>query len=60
MDELDSYVSGQPPAVVTVLSDAAHPSSVLVPFLATMPPVAEPGPACGSYTGVRCTKPLSG
>jgi predicted acyl esterase len=58
VDELNTYASGQPPAVNTILSDSAHPSSVMLPLLATLPPLSAKPPVCGSVTGVRCTAPL--
>lgn len=57
LDELNTYASAQPPAVNTLLSDRQHPSSLLVPFLASTPAVGT-APACGSLTGVRCALPL--
>jgi predicted acyl esterase len=58
-DELNSYATGQPPAVNTILEDDAHRSSLLVPWLAATPPIAAKAPACGTQTGVRCVKPAS-
>jgi predicted acyl esterase len=58
MDEYFAYGSGQPPAMNTILSDAAHPSSILLPLMATLPPVERSEPACGTQTGVRCVRPL--
>jgi uncharacterized protein len=41
-------------ADVSVLHDAAHPSSVLIPFVNTIPAVADAGPGCGGQTGIFC------
>jgi hypothetical protein len=43
--------------VNTILSDATHPSSILLPLLATNPTLTAPAPACGAQEGVRCTTP---
>jgi len=58
MDEYYAYGSGQPPSMNTILSDAGHPSSLLLPLLPGLPPVAADTPACGTETGVRCVRPL--
>jgi len=60
LDELNAYSSDQPPAVNTILDDPAHPSSLLVPFLDTLPPITPTPPACGTQTGVRCVQPAAG
>lgn len=60
IDELYSYDSAQPAAVNTILSDPAHPSSLLLPVLPATPPIAVTAPACGAQTGIRCVKPLLG
>jgi predicted acyl esterase len=59
MDELYSYDSGQAPAVNTILEDAGHPSSLLVPLLPSLPPISSTPPACGAQTGVRCVQPAA-
>jgi predicted acyl esterase len=57
MDELYAYASAQAPAVNTILDDAHHPSSILLPFLPQLPPVVGKAPKCGTQTGVRCVTP---
>jgi predicted acyl esterase len=57
-DEMYAYGSAQPPAVNTILGDAAHRSSLLVALLPHTPPIGPTAPDCGTQTGVRCTKPL--
>jgi len=59
MDEFYAYGSGQPPSINTILSDRAHPSSILLPFMPVIPPVHAQAPTCGSQTGVRCVRPLA-
>ena len=59
-DELYSYDSAQPPAVNTILDDPAHPSSLVLSLLPTLPPIAAAPTACGAQTAVRCVKPAAG
>ncbi|MCA1812354.1 MAG: CocE/NonD family hydrolase [Halobacteriales archaeon] len=56
LDGLWGYVSTAPPAPVTVLDDAAHPSSLLVPLVAWPGPLP-PEPACGTIDGYACVRP---
>jgi putative CocE/NonD family hydrolase len=58
IDQLYSWTGGaRPVGVNTILSDATHPSSILLPLLATNPTLTAPAPACGAQEGVRCTTP---
>ncbi len=44
------------PSANTILHDAEHPSSLLVPRVRT-PPLGDYEPACGELIGMRCIKP---
>ncbi|MFA5786215.1 MAG: CocE/NonD family hydrolase [Actinomycetota bacterium] len=57
VDSLYAYLSGGV-AVNTILQDAAHPSSILLPVLPVLPPLSATPPACGAQIGVRCVKPF--
>ena len=58
VDQLYSWVgSARPAGVNTILSDARHPSSILLPLLAVNPRLTAAAPACGAQDGVRCTTP---
>lgn len=48
------------PAVVTIVQDAAHPTSILLPFMRTLPPMRATQPACGSVVGEVCVTPTLG
>ncbi len=48
------------PAVVTIVQDAAHPTSILLPFMSTLPPYRETQPACGWVFGEVCITPALG
>ena len=41
-------------SVVTILQDAEHRSSILLPFLPGLPPVRPEAPACGEIVGEVC------
>lgn len=61
LDQLYSWsASARPPGVTTIYSEAAHPSSLLLPFLAVTPRLPGAAPACGAQEGVRCTTPAAG
>ncbi len=45
-------------SVNTILHDATHPSSILLPLLPALPPIRAIAPGCGAQNGVRCTTPL--
>jgi predicted acyl esterase len=47
------YESAQPGGTVTILRDAEHSSSILLPVLSTVPPISERPPAPGSMAGIR-------
>lgn len=53
----DGWNSHQAPAVNTILQDAQHRSSVLLPVLPTVPPLAASPPGCGDLTGEPCVSP---
>lgn len=58
LDQLYSWVaSARPVGVNTILSDAAHPSSILLPIQSVVPDLPSTAPACGAQEGVRCTTP---
>lgn len=46
------YESAPPPGSVTILRDREHPSSVLVPLLPELPPIADPPPKPGEQNGI--------
>ena len=48
------------PSVVQILQDAAHPTSILLPFMPTLPPHRPTAPACGDVVGEVCVTPLLG
>lgn len=50
------YDSNLPVGEVEVLHDAAHPSSLLLPVLPQLPPVAAEPPALGSLAGIQEVK----
>jgi predicted acyl esterase len=51
-DPAYEYTSDPPPGVVTVLRDAEHPSSVLLPILPELPPMADKPPPAGEQNGI--------
>lgn len=53
-----AYPQPNPPAAVQLLQDAAHTSSLLVPFLNSLPPLGA-RPACGQQTAIPCFKPVA-
>lgn len=60
-DPLSTYIwaSGQPPALNTIIDTPGHRSSILVPFLASLPAsTPRTAPACGSLTGEPCFTPI--
>jgi hypothetical protein len=48
------------PSVVQILQDADHPTSILLPFMRTLPPMRDAAPACGSIVGELCVTPALG
>jgi uncharacterized protein len=48
------------PSVVQILQDAAHPTSILLPFMPALPPYRATQPACGSVIGEVCITPVLG
>jgi predicted acyl esterase len=59
VDEFNAYASAQPPALNTIVSTAAHPSTVVLPLLPTLPPHTRKAPACGTVVGERCVHPAA-
>lgn len=51
------YPPEQLPGVVQILQSADHPSSILLPFLPTLPPHGASEPACGEVSGQVCFTP---
>lgn len=47
------YDSRQPPGTVTILEDAQHPSSVLLPVLPALPPVSAAPPPLAEQAGIQ-------
>jgi putative CocE/NonD family hydrolase len=58
-DSLYVYAPTTLPTINTILHDAAHPSSIMLPFVAT-PSRLGPAVACGSQTAVRCVQSPQG
>jgi putative CocE/NonD family hydrolase len=54
-----SYPPEQAPGVVQILQDADHPSSILLPFLPTLPSFVASEPACGQVSGEVCFTPAA-
>lgn len=48
------------PAVVTIVQDAAHPTSILLPFMPRLPTYREGAPVCGTVVGEVCVTPTLG
>lgn len=48
------------PSVVSIIQDAAHPTSILLPFRPTLPVIRSTTPACGSINGEVCITPAFG
>ncbi|MBI4728230.1 MAG: CocE/NonD family hydrolase [Acidobacteria bacterium] len=48
------------PGVVTILQDADHPTTLLLPFMPTLPPHRATAPACGAVNGEVCVTPALG
>ena len=48
------------PGVVTILQDAEHPTSILLPVMRTVPPIRPTQPACGEVVGEGCVTPALG
>jgi predicted acyl esterase len=58
LDQLYSWAaSARPAGVNTILADAAHPSSILLPMQGVVPDLPATAPACGAQEGVRCATP---
>ncbi|HZT66964.1 MAG TPA: CocE/NonD family hydrolase [Acidimicrobiales bacterium] len=58
-DSLNFYTPTTPPAVDTIFHDAAHPSSVLLPFIPLDGTTLGPALPCGAQVGLeRCGAPL--
>lgn len=51
-----AYESGQP-GVVFIVQDSDHRTSILLPFMATLPPLRSTQPTCGSIVGEVCVTP---
>jgi predicted acyl esterase len=51
-----TYESAQPRGVVSILRDADHPSSILLPVLPTLPPLTEQAREPGSLAGIWSRK----
>ncbi len=47
------YDSDQPPGIVRILHDAEHPSSLLLPVLPELPPIAGDAPPLGNQAGLQ-------
>ncbi|MEX2196525.1 MAG: CocE/NonD family hydrolase [Thermoleophilaceae bacterium] len=54
-ESLYVYVPSRLPALNTIVHDAEHPSSLLLPVVAT-PALGDP-PGCGDLIGMRCVQP---
>jgi putative CocE/NonD family hydrolase len=54
-----SYPPEQAPGVVQILQDADHPSSILLPFLPTLPAFVASEPTCGQVSGEVCFTPAA-
>ncbi|MFA5890551.1 MAG: CocE/NonD family hydrolase [Actinomycetota bacterium] len=54
-----AYPSAQPPALNTILQDAGHPSSILLPLLPDTSWLPETGPDCGAQVGIPCFTPVA-
>jgi hypothetical protein len=52
-----TYPPEQAPGVVQILQDADHRSSLLAPFLPTLPPHTDSEPVCGEVAGQVCFTP---
>jgi predicted acyl esterase len=48
------------PSVVQILQDPDHPTSILLPFMPTLPPHRPTAPECGSVVGEVCVTPALG
>lgn len=44
-------------SVVTIFQDAAHRSSILLPFMRSLPPMRPEAPTCGQVVGEVCVTP---
>jgi predicted acyl esterase len=54
-DPISTYVyEPNQPGVVTILQDAQHRSSILLPVMRTLPPIWKTPPACGDVVGELC------
>jgi hypothetical protein len=54
-----AYEPIQAPAVNTILQDPAHPSTLLLPLLPTLPPLWPKQPPCSTIAGYVCFTPQS-
>lgn len=60
-DPLSIYMyEPSPPSVVTILQDADHPTSILLPFMPALPPYRSTPPDCGQVVGELCVTPAVG
>ena len=48
------------PGMVTILQDAEHPTSILLPVMKRLPPMRKTAPACGAVAGELCITPQFG
>ncbi|MFV1968496.1 MAG: CocE/NonD family hydrolase [Pirellulaceae bacterium] len=55
-DRSYTYESALPRGAVTILRDAEHPSSILLPVLPALPPISDQPPGPGSLAGIRARK----
>ena len=55
-DSLYAYIPTRQPGLTTIVHDAAHPSSLLLPMVAT--PALGSAQGCGALIGMRCNKPV--
>jgi uncharacterized protein len=60
ISELYAYDTPHAPSLVEVFHDEDRSSSLLLPVLPSLPPIADTPPACGAQTGVRCVTPAVG
>jgi predicted acyl esterase len=54
-----SYAPEQAPGVVQILQQVGRRSSILLPFLRTLPPHAASAPTCGAVSGEVCFTPAA-
>jgi uncharacterized protein len=57
VSELYAYDAAVAGSVIEIHHDAEHPSRLLLPVLAELPPVGDERPGCGAQSGLRCVDP---